>query len=186
MVPSKREFRDKKWVIARDSFGICYSLTEEGELVEAWRVRGWFSPEIYLSDDGKHLIRIGPCTKGHEPEAGDLAVAFYQNGKLLKSYSTADLVRRPGTILSSVSHYDWLARTRDAVRGESDPDSKLRLEGNKIFHLKTCDLIKYQFDVTDGKIISIYDPLEELMKDEEKARSKDQRPTVDEDAPLRI
>ncbi len=184
MVPAKREFRDKKWVIARDAFGICYSLTVEGELVEAWRVKGWFSPEIYLSDDGKHLIRMGPWSKGHEPEASDLAVAFYQNGKLLKTYSTADLVRRPGTILASVNHYEWLARARDAERGESNPDSKLRLEGNRVFHLKTCDLIKYQFDVTTGEIISIYDPLEEIMKDE-KARSKNQRPTIDKDAKKR-
>lgn len=181
MVPAKRELRDKKWVIARDSFGICYRLTEEGKFVEVWSVSGWFSPEIYLSDDGKHLIRVGPWSKGHEPEAGDLAVAFYQNGKLLKSYSTADLVRRPGAVLASVSHYDWLARARDAERGESNPDSKLRLVGDRVFHLKTCDQIKYQFDVTTGKIISIDDPVEELMKDE-KARSNSQHPNVDENA----
>ena len=166
MIPAKWDFRDGKRVQACDPFGICYSLTDEGKLVEKWKVSGWYSFEVFLSEDGRYLIRMGPWNRGRKPKADDLAVAFYQDGKLLKKYSTADLVRRPEAILASTSHYEWLARARSAIRGEIDPDAELRLDGDKVFHLKTCDLIKYQFDVTTGKIISANDPLEKLKKAE--------------------
>lgn len=134
-------------------YGIAYQLQPTGELRELWRTEGWYSFQVFLSDDSRHLVRMGPWNVGDRPEAGDLAVAFYEDGKLLKSYSTADLVKDHSKVRASTSRYTWQAGTPGL--GEAPEEQPYPfLDWNNRFHLKTIDGIVYIFDVTTGAIES--------------------------------
>lgn len=136
-----------------DGFGIAYRLRPDGTDEELWRTEGWYSFEVFLSSFGQHLVAMGPWSEGKEPEAKDLAVSFYGNGKLLKQYSTADLVKNKSKVLRSESHYMWLDRdVKQRTGRRSDPDSGPRLAWNDTFILKTCDGILYEFDIKTGEI----------------------------------
>jgi hypothetical protein len=81
--------------------------------IPLWTV-DWYSFEVYISANGKDLIRMGPWPRSWEKklsaEEGALkqpAVAFYENGKLLKGYSIKDLIRSPDMLPRSVSHFRW-------------------------------------------------------------------------------
>lgn len=74
-----------------------------------------------------------------EPEEADLAVAFYDQGRLLKQYSTADLVQDKTAVVRTGSHYFWKARAPV-------------LDPQNVFHLQTIDGIVYEFDATTGTI----------------------------------
>ena len=93
-----------------DGYGIAYRIRDNGSDVEMWRTRGWFSTEVFLSNDGGFLVAMGPWNGGSEPRNEDLALAFYREGKVIKQYSTADLVKDKSKVMKTLSHYDWLAR----------------------------------------------------------------------------
>ncbi len=69
----------------------------------------WYSPELYLygyiAGPITYVVRFGPWNRGHEANGQDLAVAFYKDGKLLKSHSTLDIVSDPNRVSASESHY---------------------------------------------------------------------------------
>ena len=78
----------------------------------------WFSQQLIVGcgpPGTAYLVRLGPWHRGHEPDAKHLAVAFYRNGALLKTYSTLDFaggigiglggVSRHKNVVASVSHY---------------------------------------------------------------------------------
>ncbi len=142
MIPEEWRHPDGNCTKSANDFGVAYKVGVNGELTELWKVSGWFAFRVFLSDDGEHLVRVGPWNFGHEPEKGDLAVAFYKHGKLLKEYSTADLVEDKSAALTTVTHYVWLARTDYAVM----------LDPNNAFHIRTIDNIEYEFDITTGDI----------------------------------
>ncbi len=154
MIPEKGRVEGRAYVVDRQAFGVCYRVNSDGKFEEQWRTHGWYSLEVYLSDDGRHLVRMGPWSRGDRPARNHLAVAFYKDGKPIKGYSTAQLVRNHGAVIKSVSHYRWLARYRYMATG-ADPtdDAHLRLDWNNIFHLTTVDGIKYEFDARTGRII---------------------------------
>ena len=87
-----------------NGLGIAYRVRQDGTDEELWRTEGWYSFEVYLSFDGNYLVAMGPWSEGREPKKEDLAVAFYAKGKLLKQYSTTDLVRDKRKVVQSVSH----------------------------------------------------------------------------------
>jgi hypothetical protein len=145
--------------INREAFGAAYSLDENGNFKELWKTSGWYSYEVYLSYDGQYLVRMGQTSHSHEPKKQDLAVAFYKNGKLLKEYSVIDLVKDKSKIQPMDVYYAWLARSdirnilaAAEMNNIEDPENKLRLDNQNIFHLKTIDEIIYQFDATTGEI----------------------------------
>lgn len=122
--------------------GICYEVKSDGTDKKIWKTKGWYSFKVYLSNDGKYLIRMGNWSRGQELSDKDLAVAFYKEGKLLKEYSTKDLVKDPSAIVRTVSHYAW--------KGDLPVFNPYK----NIFQLTTIDNIKYIFNVLDGEIIS--------------------------------
>ena len=61
-----------------DGFGIAYRIRDNGSDVELWRTAGWYSTEVFLSNDGDYLAVIGPWNGGSEPKKKDFAVAFYR------------------------------------------------------------------------------------------------------------
>lgn len=138
LTPGEEDWRGDK------SRGIAYELTSTGELREIWRTEGWYSFQTFLALDGHHLVRMGPWNEGDSPKPDDLAVAFYRDGKLLKSHSTASLVRDHSRVVKSASHYQWLAEYPMVPRLGWDGD----------FRLTTIDGIEYRFDVTTGEIKS--------------------------------
>lgn len=134
-------------------YGIAYQLQPTGELKELWRTEGWYSFQVFLSHDGHHLVRMGPWNVGSWPEADDLAVAFYADGKLLKSYSTADLVKDHSKVRVSTSHYTWQAGRPGLGEAPAEEPYPF-LDWDNRFHLKTIDGIVYIFDLTTGAIAS--------------------------------
>ena len=66
----------------------------------------WFAQNLFIdcSNDVASVVRLGPWHRGHKPVKGDLALAFYRDGKLLKSYSTLDVMGNE-QVEFSVSHY---------------------------------------------------------------------------------
>jgi hypothetical protein len=137
-----------------DGFGIAYRIRDNGSDVELWRTQGWYSTEVFLSNDGDFLVAIGPWNGGHEPRKEDLALAFYREGKLIKQHSTADLVKDKSKVSKSLSHYTWLARDAELMKSynERDSEAELRVLPNNTFRLKTCDGLVYLFDMTTGEI----------------------------------
>lgn len=138
LTPGPEDWRGDK------SSGIAYEVTHSGELREIWRTQGWYSFQTFLAADGRHLVRMGPWNEGDKPSESDIAVAFYRDGKLLKSYSTAALVRDRSRVITSVSHYRWLA--------EYPATPRLGWSGD--FFLTAIDGMEYRFDVTSGEIKS--------------------------------
>ena len=92
-----------------------------------WSVDGPYAPydNIFVSKDGKHLIRIEGDwyqTKDHPYPSGrrvdskieqaqlsEPAVSFFANGKLLEQYSVNDVVTSPESIPHSPEHVLWSA-----------------------------------------------------------------------------
>ena len=135
MIPSDQYDREK-------GSGICYEATVDNKDKVLWKSNGWYSFEVYLSNDGMYLVRMGNWPRGHELSAQHLAIAFYKEGKLLKSYSTKDLVKNSSAIQVTVSHYFWKDKAPVFHAYE------------KRFQLVTIDKIEYVFDITNGEIIS--------------------------------
>jgi len=114
-----------------------------------WTV-DWYSDShgVYLSSDAKHLVRIGPwprvwAAKDMEkggPALKQPALAFYKEGKLLKSYTIDNLIKNPKEMPTSVSHFQW----RDKISfGEIE----------KKLVVNTTDGQRYVFDVTSGEVV---------------------------------
>jgi hypothetical protein len=98
-----------------DGFGIAYRIRDDGGDVVLWRTQGWYSTEVFLSHDGYSLVAMGPWNGGSQPTKEDLALAFYRQGKLIKQYSTADLVKDNSKVTRSLSHYTRLARDAELL-----------------------------------------------------------------------
>ena len=128
-------------MLTRQAFGIASRLGTDGKYAEIYRTEGWYSFEVFVSRDGRYLIEMGPWNGGNRPEKTHLAVAFHKDGKLLKSYSTAELIKNPDKVMVSVSHYMWRAHAP-------------QLSDDNVFTLHTIDNLTYKFDVTTGIIKS--------------------------------
>lgn len=109
----------------------------DGSTTPLWTV-DWNAFGVTLASDGSHLIRWGPWP--YQGNYFEIAVEFYRDGKLLKSYKVDDLVFNPMALPHSVSHYRWL---EDA--GED-------LENNTIW-VTTYEGRHLVFDMTTGKVI---------------------------------
>lgn len=132
--------------------GTAYHLKHDGSTKKLWQIQ-WYAYKVYLSVGCEYLIRMGDWAVGSEPEKTDLAVAFYKKGKLLKQYSTADLIKNKQSVKPSVSHYLWQANDDNypALKSEWFTGSAGIYSGT--FQLITIENILYSFDVTTGDII---------------------------------
>ena len=72
-------------------------LYEADETENALWTVDWYAREAEVSPDGKHLVRWGPWPSidGFD----ELALEFYENGDLLRSYRVSDLVAKPQKLL---------------------------------------------------------------------------------------
>lgn len=132
----------------RDSgFGTAYRVTFNNCDEKIWSVEGWYAFSTCLTRDGQYLVRLGNWPRGDGPSHDDLAVAFYQSGKLLKAYSTRDLIVDDSKVEISVSHYEFLKGTPCFSE-----------QSGYFFELETIDGVRYTFDVRNGKIKSKHKP----------------------------
>lgn len=134
--------RDLKAVIVlKEPSGVAYKLEDDGSLKVLYRTKGWYSNKVFVSMDAQYLVRIGPWNEGRIPSKEHVAVEFYKDGKIIKGYSTRDLVKDARRVRASVSHYEWRGKT-------------CKLEDDRRFMLDTIDGIRYVFDVPTGDIVS--------------------------------
>lgn len=121
-----------------------YYVKRDGSLQKMWSVSGWYAFRTYPSFRGEYLVRIGNWPRGFRPSHKDLAIAFYHRGRLVKRYSTKDLLRNTAGRASvrSVGHY----RFWSSIPGFGG--------WNHRFTLITTERIRYIFDARTGKIIS--------------------------------
>lgn len=123
--------------------GICYKAIFGIPYKNLWKTNGWYARETYLSNDGKYLVRVAPWHSGIRPNDSDVGVAFYKEGKLIKSYSTNILVKDKRKALLTASHYKF----------RSHVPSKFEARKNR-FTFVSIDCIEHIFDITTGEIIS--------------------------------
>jgi len=119
--------------------GVAYKVEPGRAPAELWKV-DFFSSDVTLADDGRHLVAFGPWAS----EMTDLAVAFYQDGKELKRYTVGDLIKDESRLFRTVSHFMWRAY-------EKKP-SGLSEDGNT-FALPLIDGTTVVFDIATGQIL---------------------------------
>lgn len=134
MVPDKKDLWNKS-----KSKGILYEVRSGKDKV-IYTVSGWYSYRVFISNDGKFLIRMGDWPSG-SPKAEDLALAFYVNGEEKKRYSTLDLLREPEKAPRSISHYTWLDKVDASYLG------------TQMFSVLTIEKVEITFDITTGAIM---------------------------------
>ena len=140
MMPGDYEYVPQRRIIS-EPYGIAYELQPDGSMKQLYRTSGWYSHEVLVSMDAKYLVRMGPWNPGRKLSKDHVAVEFYKNGKLLKGYSTLELVKDSSKIQPTTNHYFWRGKTS-------------KLESDNKFTLDTIDGIRYVFDATTGKVIS--------------------------------
>lgn len=166
MIPEKHHFDGDKKVIDRPPFGVASRLQESGELQEMWRVEGWYAFSGHLSNEGRYFVRMGPWASdqvGHT----DLALAFYDRGKLLKEYRVKDLIKDASKLEYSVSHYRWQPEKQSMPTGFVDQWE------SRLFHLVMVDKTTYDFDFTTGAIVASGTDSQALSSHEIFAKAED-------------
>ena len=110
----------------------------------------WYSQQLYLRcllfspcPSNIQVVRFGPWARGSQAKASDLAIAFYLDGRLLRSYSTLDIAGTPSNIERSSNHYSVF----DAVPGYE------RGPGMDLFRVHTFDGRLLSFDLDTGALV---------------------------------
>lgn len=116
----------------------------------------WYTPTIYLAGaaNGTSVVRLGRWNQGHRASRDHLALALYFDGKLLKEYSTLDIVGSEDNVRSSVSHYQWYKRILGYRWLRSD-QAKVLVFG---FVLEAIDGRLVCFNVQTGQIMVGWEP----------------------------
>ena len=122
---------------------IAYKILLDGSDEMLWRSSGWYAHEVFLTSDCKYLIRMGNWSRGQEPSAEDLAVAFYVDGELLKAYSTVELIQDKESVDRSIGHYLWQSK---------DTDYPYLKGWGETFYLKTIEDKVFEFNFKTGEI----------------------------------
>lgn len=121
----------------RQSYPQSGLYRNDGSNTPLWTV-DWNANEVIVSSDGHSLVRWGPFPVGGNFD--EIALEFYRDGQLLKSYQVDDLVSEPSKLPETVSHYLWLKTS-----SYDDATGQLSLE------TETGE--QYHFDVQSGAII---------------------------------
>lgn len=129
--------------IEEEAFVKAYKILPDGKDEFLWSSVGWYANQVFLTNDCEYLIRMGNWARGREPSPEDLAVAFYRNGEMLLSYSTADLIQNNESVRTSTGHYNWL----------SADEGSLRLSHwSETFYLKTIEEKELEFNYKSGEM----------------------------------
>ena len=106
----------------------------------------WYSSNLYLQGTawGISVVRFGPWQRGSSASTNDLAIAFYMNKKLLKSYSTLDIAGSTTNVSQSISHYRVFSKI---------PGYRWIKSNDYAFDVTRSDGRQLSFDVRTGEII---------------------------------
>jgi len=129
-------------VILRKPYIALHQCQEDGSFKELWRIGNVYSFGVYLTVDAEFLIVMGSWNEGDRPSKEDVALSFYRDGKLIREFSTAEVIDDPKKVSVSVSHYDW--------RDHSDARYP-RVEGH-LFEIKTTEGRVVAFGMDDSGI----------------------------------
>jgi hypothetical protein len=102
----------------------------------------WYSYKIYLSSDGKHLVRTG----GWASQETDEAFSFFNEGKLIKTYRVNELISYVSALPHSASHFQW------------EKETKLNDKENML-EVTTLEGGKFSFNLENGEIINQQKPI---------------------------
>ena len=132
-------FKWKPKASLRNKAGKLYPVSglypTDDSMIPMWTV-DWYERKVFLSRDGRYLVRMGL-----EPESrDDLAVAFYDRGKLQHAYSINDLVHNSDYTINR-ARFGWAS------------DVYLDDEKGIFYGATPWDMI-YEFDITTGKLAS--------------------------------
>lgn len=125
-----------------EGFGICYKVLEGGKFKEMWRTTGWWSQWVQLSWDGKHLARVGCWESGDQDDVAfskSLALALYQEGRLLKEHPISDLLTNPKKVWPTTAGYRWWGASAPGFRS---------WKGD--YFLRTTEGIEFRFSLETG------------------------------------
>jgi len=109
-----------------------------------WTVN-WYAARVHVSSDGKYLVRVGRKAANSinkQPDMSQLALAFYENGKVLNKYLIEDLIQDPNRLAKSGDSFLW--EKRIAFDDASGRLAVTLVTGQDVM-----------FNVRSGKIISI-------------------------------
>lgn len=131
------------------SFGVegtckVYASKDSLQKKLLWKTN-WFARTVFLSNDGKHIIRFGKWASDISGRS-DLALAFYNKEKLLKEYKVSELVKDSTKLQRTVSHYKWELTVENDVKSYSTDFKK--------YTLTTVDNQTYTFEISSGKVIN--------------------------------
>ena len=140
--PADPQDRDK-------GFGYAFEARVGRDDTLRWSTSGWYAHDVFLARDGDHLVRLGNWPRGSEPSNDHLAVGFYKSGQLIKSYSTAELIRDVSRVPRTAGHYSFFGEPPPTFASEPT-----MLDDALTFRLATSDGVAYVFDVRTGMILS--------------------------------
>lgn len=83
-----------------------------GDRKALWTVN-WYASQVHVASDGKYLVRVGRKALpsiNKQPDMAQLALAFYENGKVLSKYLIEDLVQDPNKLAKSDNSFLWAKR----------------------------------------------------------------------------
>jgi hypothetical protein len=139
MVPDPKARYDRK-----RGTGYAYQVNEKGADKLLYKTTGWYARRVALTAWGRYLVRLGNWPRGRAPSSKHLGIAFYDRGKLIKRYSTKQLIKDISKVQPSVSHYTFLKK----VVGFSKRKRWL-------FAIVTVDGKRWTFDVRTGRVDSV-------------------------------
>lgn len=149
MIPADWPYDGKQKPAKRPAVGIAYVLDDNGELKELWRMEGSYHYEGYISNDGRYLVGLGPRSGDDQEQYSDQAIAFYEQGRLLKDYRVNQLIKDEKKLEHSVSHYDWTPEK------QTQPTGFHPFREQSSFHLVMVDKTAYNFETATGKITAV-------------------------------
>jgi hypothetical protein len=137
-------------VVPQDSYAggafdaAVYKVTEVsgGQDTLLYRVNGWGEGGALLWSDGSKIARTGPWTLSTISPRYALAVAFYDEGRVVAQYAIADLMQDLGCIQKSTNHYMW----GDGLKwARNDASAEVEID--------TYDGLAIVFDIRTGALL---------------------------------
>ncbi len=134
--------------LLRKTYGAS-GLYREGDSTPLWTV-DWYSYRVFVSSDGKYLVRTGPWASAMSDEA----FSFFSDGNLLKRYTVNEIIRYQSALPQSVSHFQW--------------EKNLSLvDDNRTFEVTTLEDGSLTFSIENGELLSkklpILPPIDSLV-----------------------
>ena len=118
---------------------------EDGSFKELWRIKDFYSFATFLTSDGKYLVAMGPWNWGDKPSKEDIALSFFRDGKLIRQFSTAEIIQDPSKVKVTASHYFW----------EDFSDPEFPQLDRDVFIIKTTEGVILSFSMEENGV-SIY------------------------------